>query len=348
MSEYAIAADVGGTRTRTALVDDGGRIVFRHSMETLAHEGRAAVMRRLAGALEHVAAAASHDVGAHGGGAQGITPQGVGAHGGGAQGIAGVGLSLASPVEPGTGVMYNPPNLGREWDMYTPIPFLSERLSLPVFAGNDATLGAAGEHAYGAGRGCRNMVYVTVSTGIGGGVIINDRIYSGSHGFGGEIGHMTIDRQGQAYECGCGNVGCLEALASGTALARRARERLRTAGADGGAILGFAGGEIDGVDGRAIVLAAQQGDGLARALLAEVAGHLASGVINLMHIFDPEVIVIGGGLGQHLDLFMPTIEREVKRRAMAHFKGAVPVAKSELGDDVSLLGAAALVFAGGG
>ena len=315
MTEYALVADVGGTRTRVALVDATGAIVVRHSAETLAREGREAVMNRLAEALEHVASERRTE-------------------------IKGVGLSLASPVEPGTGVMYNPPNLGPEWHLYTPIPMLRERLSLPVYAENDATLGALGEHAFGAGRGCDNMVYMTVSTGIGGGVIIGGNLYTGTNGFGGEIGHMTIDQNGPLDNCG--NVGCLEALASGTALARMAQELIGAG--ESSVMLGFAGGDIKAVDARIVVQAAQQDDALAQSLMQEVGRSLASGIITLMHIFDPQLIVIGGGLGQNLDMFMPTIEPEVKRRAMAHFQGAVPVAKSQLGDDVSLLGAAALVF----
>ena len=315
MTEYALVADVGGTRTRVALVDATGAIVVRHSAETLAREGRAAVMNRLADALEHVASERRTE-------------------------IKGVGLSLASPVEPGTGVMYNPPNLGPEWHLFTPIPMLQERLSLPVYAENDATLGALGEHAFGAGRGCDNMVYMTVSTGIGGGIIIGGNLYTGTNGFGGEIGHMTIDQNGPLDNCG--NVGCLEALASGTALARMAQERIGAG--ESSVMLEFAGGNIEAVDARIVVQAAQQDDALAQSLMQEVGRSLASGIITLMHIFDPQLIVIGGGLGQNLDMFMPTIEPEVKRRAMAHFQGAVPVAKSQLGDDVSLLGAAALVF----
>ena len=315
MTEYALVADVGGTRTRVALVDATGAIVVRHSAETLAREGRAAVMNRLADALEHVASERRTE-------------------------IKGVGLSLASPVEPGTGVMYNPPNLGSEWHLFTPIPMLQERLSLPVYAENDATLGALGEHAFGAGRGCDNMVYMTVSTGIGGGIIIGGNLYTGTNGFGGEIGHMTIDQNGPLDNCG--NVGCLEALASGTALARMAQERIEAG--ESSVMLEFAGGNIEAVDARIVVQAAQQDDALAQSLMQEVGRSLASGIITLMHIFDPQLIVIGGGLGQNLDMFMPTIEPEVNRRAMAHFQGAVPVAKSQLGDDVSLLGAAALVF----
>ena len=316
MTEFALVADLGGTRTRVALIDAAGAVAARHSTHTLAAEGRDAVMCRLVEALEHVA---SFDA----------SPS-----------ITGVGLSLASPVEPGTGVMYNPPNLGPEWHLYTPIPFLQERLKLPVVAENDATLGAVGEHAYGAGRGCGNMVYMTVSTGIGGGVIINDSLYTGTSGFGGEIGHMTIDRNG--HLCNCGNVGCLEALASGAALARIAQERLRAG--ENSLMLDLAGGEIGETDARIVVQAAKRGDSLAQSIMQEAVLSLACGIISLMHIFDPELIVIGGSLGQNLEEFMPIIESEVKNHSMAHFQGAFPIAMSQLGDDVSLLGAAALVF----
>ena len=151
---------------------------------------------------------------------------------------------------------------------------------------------------------------------------------------------MTIDQNGPLDNCG--NVGCLEAMASGTALARMAQERLGAG--ERSVMIEFAGGDIAAVDARIVVQAAHQDDALAQSLMQEVGRSLASGIISLMHIFDPQLIVIGGGLGQNLDMFIPTIEPEVKRRAMAHFQGAVPIAKSQLGDDVSLLGAAALVF----
>ena len=315
MQEYALVADLGGTQTRVALIDENGGIVERHSTETSARSGRDSVMSRLAEALEHVASTQRHA-------------------------LKGVGLSLASPVEPGTGVMYNPPNLGPEWHLYSPVPYLSERFSLPVVAGNDATLGAVGEHAFGAGRGCSHMVYMTVSTGIGGGVIIDNKLFTGSSGFGGEIGHMTIDQNGEL--CNCGNVGCLEALASGSALARISQSRLRAG--ESSTMAELAGGDVDSVDARIVVQAARQGDRLAVALMEQVTHSLASGIISLMHIFDPQLIVIGGSLGNNLGNYMPIVESEVRQRGMAHFQGAVPVALSQLGDDVSLLGAAALVF----
>ncbi len=315
MSEYALVADVGGTQTRAALINSNGTVTHRRAVETMAHEGKDAVMSRLADLLEQVASTHSAD-------------------------IRGVGLSLASPVEPHTGVMYNPPNLGSEWHLYTPIPYVQKRLTLPVWAENDATLGALGEHTFGVGVGCSNMIYMTVSTGIGGGIIINNRLYTGANGFGSEIGHMTIDQNGPIDNCG--NVGCLEALASGTALARMAQEGIRAGKFS--VMTDMAGGDIDALDARIVADAAKKGDALAQSLMHKAALSLASGIINLMHIFDPDLIVVGGGVAQNMDMLMPVISAEVKRRAMAHFQGEAPVVRSQLGDDVSLLGAAALVL----
>lgn len=315
--KYALVADVGGTRTRVALVDGDGSIRRRHSAETLEHEGRDAVMGRLLDALLSMASDAE------------------------AGSVVGVGLSVASPTDPQTGEMYNPPNLsGDEWHMYSPKPFLEERLSLPVWAANDATLGAVGEHTFGTGRGFRNMIYMTVSTGIGGGIIVDGKPYMGAKGFAGEIGHMAIDRNGPLDNCG--NVGCLEALASGTALGRIARERLATG--ESSVLHELSQGDLANVDARLVAEAASAGDALALSLMDDMGTNLGVGIVSLMHIFDPELIVIGGGVSQGLDLLLPAIKREIRQRAMAHLRDRMPVVRSQLGDDVSLLGAAALVF----
>lgn len=318
LTNYALVADMGGTQTRVALIDRDGNIAHRQSAPTLERQGRDAVMQRLADALKQAAAA--------------VEPAP----------IAGVGLSVASPIDPATGEMYNPPNLsGEEWHLYSPIPYLEAALSLPVWAANDATLGAMGEYAFGAGKGCRNMIYMTVSTGIGGGIIIDGKLYTGAGGFAGEIGHITIDRNGPIDNCG--NVGCLEALASGTALARAARERL-TAG-EHSALTELARGDIANVDARMVADAAHAGDPLALELMRDMGDSIGAGVVSLMHIFDPDLIVIGGGVSRSLDLLLPAIRNQISRRAMAHLRHRMPVVQSQLGDDVGLLGAAALAFA---
>ena len=224
--------------------------------------------------------------------------------------------------------------------MFSPKTYLEDKLGLPVSLANDATLGAMGEHVFGAGRGSDNMIFMTVSTGIGGGIITDGRLYMGHKGFAGEIGHITIDRNGPT--CNCGNFGCLEVMASGTAVARMAYERL-SAG-EPSSLLAAAGGNASEVGARMVAEAASSGDSLAQSLMAEVATNLGIGIVNLMHIFDPELIVIGGGMSQSLDILLPGINQEIQRRAMAHLRDRRPVVRSELGDDVSLLGAAALVF----
>lgn len=317
MTRLALVADLGGTNTRAALVDDTGKMVQRQAEGTKAGAGRETVMESLVSSIQAVASTAE------------------------ATSIVGVGLSVASPTDPSTGEMYNPPNLhGEGWHLFSPKKYLQERLGLPVSLANDATLGAMGEHAFGAGRGCNNMIYMTLSTGIGGGVITDGRLYTGHKGFAGEIGHITIDRNGRT--CNCGNVGCLEAMASGTAIAQMASERL-SAG-ETSSLLAAAGGDASAVDAKLVAQEAKAGDALAQSLMDEVARNLGIGIVSLMHVFDPELIVIGGGISRDLDMLVPEVYREIQRHAMAHLKDRRPIVKSELGDDVSLLGAAALVF----
>ena len=152
--------------------------------------------------------------------------------------VVGIGASLAGPVDPVTGTLYAPPNLPG-WDGFSPGAELAPRFGLPVWAANDATLGAVGEHAYGAGRGMDNLVYLTVSTGIGGGVIADGEPLMGARGYAAELGHMVIDRNGPP--CSCGGRGCLESLASGTSTARFAREGL--ARGEGSLLTEMAGGD---------------------------------------------------------------------------------------------------------
>ena len=312
----ALAVDLGGTRLRVAVVDEEGHIVRRRAEDTLGHQGPQRVMECLIGHLKDMAS---------------FTAEGS---------LVGLGLAVASPLNMETGEMVNPPSLPASWDGFTPKPILEERLALEVVLGNDATLAALGEHRFGAGRGLRHLLYVTVSTGIGGGIIVDDKLYSGSRGFAGEIGHMIIDRNGPS--CGCGSSGCLESLASGTAIARMARERISSE--RGTLLLEMAGGDSEGVDARMVAKPATSGDGLALEILNEVAYNLGLGIASLLNIFDPELVILGGGVSQQLELLMPGIVEAIGRRAMMQHKRLVPIVESQLGDNVGLLGAAALIF----
>jgi glucokinase len=313
--DLSIAIDLGGTNMRVALVDRAGVLLQREWLPTQVHLGREMAFDRLTQAIAR------------------LMPPADGAL------VVGIGVSLASPVDPATGTMYNPPNLPG-WDGFSLKPPLEEMFRIPVWVANDTTLAAVGERAYGAAKGMDNLVYMTVGTGIGGGIILNGKPLIGTGGFAGEIGHMSIDRNGPL--CNCGNVGCLEALASGTAIANSALRRLEQGG---GTILSeMVKGDLSRVQAKMVMEAAAQGDQMAREVVERFAEDLGLGIVNLLHIFDPQVVVLGGGVCRDLPKFRPALEAAVRRNVMAHLKERVSLVQSTLGDDASLLGAAYVVF----
>ena len=316
MVELALAVDMGGTQMRVALVDRQGQIVHRDVEPTLADQGRDDILERMAALLRREMARASQDR------------------------IVGIGASVPGPTDTATGTVYHPANLPG-WGVFSPTETLEQALSQTVTLANDGNLAALAEHRYGAGRGSRHVIYMTISTGIGGGLVLNNRLYLGSGGFAGEIGHMTIDRNGP--RCQCGNFGCLEVMASGTAIARMARERLSSE--RDSEVLRLANGDADGVDAPIVFQAAKSGDRMAAELVDEASFNLGIGIASLLNIFNPEVIVVGGGVSENLDVMIPQINRAVEERAMPQVKGPAPLVKAGLGDSVSLVGAGALAFA---
>jgi glucokinase len=215
---------------------------------------------------------------------------------------------------------------------------LEERLGIPVFLGNDANAAALGEFAYGAGRGYRHVIYITVSTGVGGGIISDGRLLEGQRGAAGEVGHVIVEPGGPL--CGCGNRGCLEALISGTAIARQAREAL-VAGRES-AIGGLAEADPHGVAAEVVVRAARGGDGLAGELLETAGRRLGTALLGLVHIFDPQVIVVGGGVTNAGELLMKPARDTMFAGLMPIFKEGLEVVPPDLGADAGLYGAVAL------
>ncbi len=214
---------------------------------------------------------------------------------------------------------------------------ISRELGKAVYLINDANAAAVGELRYGAGREANNFIYITVSTGIGGGIIINGEIYTGSTGTAGELGHMVIDDNGPL--CSCGNTGCWDMLASGTALTAEAK-RLIESGANT-KILEHAGGTIDKINAEVIHEAALAGDKLANRLIARNAYYLGVGLANLINIFNPEAIVIGGGLSNIGDMLLLPAYQEAERRAFKQPYQATRFALAELGRNSGVIGAAA-------
>ena len=203
---------------------------------------------------------------------------------------------------------------------------------------NDANAAALGEWRFGAGQGARTMVFVTVSTGIGGGIVADGTLFHGRRGLAGEIGHMAVTDHSD--RCFCGAVGCFEAVASGTALGRRATAR--TTPGDG-SLLRRLSGDRD-VTARHVVEAARRGDGLATELIEAEGRWLGTGFTSLLHLFSPDLIVMGGGLANAFDLLAPQIGSTIRERAMAAYRD-VPVVAASLGDRAGLIGAASLVLA---
>jgi len=300
-----------------AIVSGEGEVLAREYTPTLAGEGPEAVINRLGLAIDHMLSLRN------------VSPSPIGA----------ISIAAAGPIDMEQGIVTASPNLPG----WTNIPLrrlIAEKFKLKVFLLNDAKAAALGEYRFGAGKGANNLIYVTVSTGIGGGIIIDGQLYSGSSGGAGEIGHMTIDINGP--KCNCGNTGCLEMLASGTAIAREAARRLRAG--EQSTLIEMAGGRVENVTSEKVAAAARQGDALARDVIAGAAGYLGVGMVNLVNIFNPDTIIIGGGVAKMGDLLFHPVRQAVRERAFTLHAQAVHILPARLGDDAGVIGAAVFAF----
>jgi glucokinase len=311
-TRFAVAVDLGGTRFRVALCDARGALRARHTYPTESARGPDRILEHIASAIRTVLAAAPADAE-----------------------VAGIGVAAPGPLDPWRGLIYQAPNLPG-WENLPLAERLAALTGYPVRVGNDANLAALGEHRFGAGRGVAHLVYVTVSTGVGGGIIVNNELWLGARGAAGEIGHTVIERYGPP--CSCGNRGCVEALASGTAIARRAAAALA---AGRPSRLGAAGTQPSA---EAVARAAADGDALAIEILEEAARALAVGLVNLLHLCDPQLIVIGGGVARAGEHWWRALRDEVARRALPVYRQELRLVPAALGDDAGLVGAAAMVL----
>jgi glucokinase len=313
-----IGMDLGGTKIGTALVDPVGGILARDQRETLATQGPDAVIARMLDGARRVLARAD------------VSPDQVGA----------VGIGSPGPLDIEAGVVASPPNLPG-WDRIPLRQRIAEALGIPAVLENDANAAGLGEQRFGAGRGASHMIYVTASTGIGGGLILDGKLYHGAGGLAGEIGHMTVLPNGPL--CGCGNRGCLEALASGTAIARRARESVARGVPT--CMRAMASGDPQCITARLVAQAARQGDAEAIHILAEAMHYLGVGMASLVNLLNPQLIVIGGGLTNLGEALFEPVRRAIARISFPAAAEVVRVVPPQLGDDVGVLGAAAVALA---
>jgi glucokinase len=217
---------------------------------------------------------------------------------------------------------------------------LSDRLGLPVFIDNDANVAVLAEHRFGAARGAANVVMLTIGTGIGGGLLLDGRVYRGSTGAGAELGHMVIEADGPPCQGNCPNRGCLEAVASGTAIAREGRT---AAAAAPDSALGRVLAADAELDGRAVTQAALAGDGTARGVLELIGRRVGVGLSSLANAFDPDVIVIGGGAIAAGELLVEPARAELAARALPPMNRTA-VAAAALGPDAGMIGAATMAM----
>ena len=326
-AEVALAVDWGGTWARAAVVDRRGAILWR---ERVANPPGATQDELLeaAGSLLLEAKERAGD-----------------------RAVAGAGIALAGSIDAASGMLLSSPNLPALNGASLPVLW-EPMLDMPVWVGNDANLAALGEYYYGAGRATPShnqpaltLVYMTFSTGVGAGIVDRGAVFTGAVGAAGELGHMTIDARADAPPCACGNGGCLEALTSGTAISRAAQARLGDA--TPGSPLQQAYESSAAITSEAVFAAVPRGDAIATEVVDAAVGAMIVGLGNVLNIFNPDVVVIGGGVTEGLLALglLGQIEEGMRRRAMSSGHRAFRLAPATFGDSQGIVGAASLVWA---
>jgi len=315
-NRFIVGIDIGGTNLVVgAVAEDGSRVVALNSEPTRSEEGPDAVLHRLAEQARRTVQQAQAEI--------------AGAE------ILGVGVGAPGPLDTREGIVFLTPNLG-----WVDLPLrqrMADLVGLPATLDNDANCAVLGEWWRGAARGTRHAIGFTIGTGIGGGIIVDGRLYHGASDCAGEFGHMTIDTAGR--RCNCGNYGCIEAYASGPAIALRAVEAIQSGAPS--RIPSYADGDLTRITAQTVYQAAQDGDELASEVVRDTARFLGTGVANLVNVFNPEVVVICGGVTQAGDRLFVPLRQEVSRRAFKPAVQACRIVPGELTGSAGVYGAAA-------
>ena len=315
--QSVLSVDLGGTKTIVAVVLPTGKIISRRYYLTLADEGTRAVLNRLSSAInQSIAQARLKNTE-----------------------LIGIGIAAAGILDTRKGIVATSPNLPG-WHNVQLRDVIAARSGLATYLINDASAAALGEHRFGAGRGFDNLLYLTVSTGIGGGIIINGELYSGADGCAGELGHITIEADGP--QCHCGNFGCLEAMASGWAISTEAVTRINQG--EKSSIIELVDSRLENITAETVAAAARGGDRLACDIVTKAANYLGIGLANLVNIFNPELIVIGGGLSKMGNMLLRPARKVIEERAFRLPAQSVRIVRAQLGSNAGIIGAAAYVY----
>lgn len=302
---HTVAVDIGGTHIRVAVFEpDSIKPIAHQRTRSLAKEP--GVFNRLAETIEAV------------------WPAGA---------VGSIGIASPGPLDPHTGTILATPNIP-EWQNFPLTARLSERFSVPAYLDNDANMAGLAEWQFGAGKGHQDVIYLTISTGIGGGVISSGCLLQGFHGMGAELGHITIDPEGPL--CGCGQRGHIESFSSGPSIARYVTEQLK-AGQSSSLHL------QPHLTAAHVAEAAREGDLLAVSAFERAGHYLGIAVANYLAIFNPSIIIFGGGVSQVGDLLFKPFEASLQKHVFhPHYLDGLVITKAALGDDAGLLGALAL------
>jgi glucokinase len=317
--KFIIGVDLGGTKISAgALSADGTHAAGMRSISTNSELGAEGVVERIIGVIEGVILDTINETG--------ITRKD----------FLGIGVGAPGPLDREKGIVVVAPNLG--WRDFPLRDRITSRLDLPATLDNDANCATVGEWWLGAARGGRNVVGITIGTGIGGGLIFNGELYHGASDVAGEIGHTTIDVNGRL--CKCGNYGCLEAYASGPAIATRAREALVRE--DTASLLpSMVDGQLDRITAETVYDAAKKGDGLANEIVRETARYLGAGIATLLNVVNPDVVVIAGGVTRAGEALFGPLRTEARRRAFKPAVDAARIVPAELPGTAGVVGAVA-------
>jgi glucokinase len=316
-SSFTLGVDIGGTKVAAGLVNSEGKILFHTRVPMPAHGTAAEGFAAVQSAIEVI----------------------FSAHPETRSTLSDIGICAPGPLDPKTGVILNPPNVPC-WRNFPLAAEVRRVFSLSARVDNDGNAAALAEAIWGAGVGHRNVFYATLGTGIGTGIVFDRRIYHGRTGSAAEGGHVTIDYHGPV--CGCGKRGCIEALASGPAIVRRARERLVEPRDSHSKILALASGDVNAVNAEIVAEAFQQGDPLAAQILQETADFLAIWAGNIIDLLEPDVFIFGGGLSQLMSCFFPRIREQLPHWCVNQRFAEIPMVLAHYGSDAGIAGAAAL------
>jgi len=316
---WVIGVDIGGTKIAAGVVDHAGKILYQDRVPMVAEDGAATGMAAVLSAINSVSAKSARDPGR--------------------RSISAIGICSPGPLDPAAGIVINPPNLPC-WRNFPLAARVSQVCGLPVQLDNDANAAALAEALWGAGRGYRNVFYACIGTGIGTGIVLDGRIYHGRTGAAGEGGHLSIDYRGP--RCRCGKQGCIEVLASGPAIAQRARAKLRSGGPRHSIILDLAGGEVGAVTGETVGKAFATNDQVAISVLRETVELLSVWIGNIVDLLEPEVIILGGGVAELLQPFFGEIRDRLPSCCINPRCQEIPLLPAFYGTDAGIAGGAAL------